>query len=306
MVIVLTGKNAYALKATLDGIVSTARKDIGDIGIEKIDANEADIDTILQSVQSLPFLAPSKLVVVQNAQSNQALMDRVEEVIERTADEVKVVLVGPVFDKRKSTWNVLKKRADDVQEFSDMKPFELPKWVVEQAKGNGATINARDAAYLVDRVGPDQMMLASELKKLSINAAAIDRSAIDELTEQNPQSTIFEMLDAAFSGNKARAVELYRDQRKKRVEPHYIVAMLMWQLHALALAVFADPATEQTLVAAGQSPFSARKSLNLARKIRRSDVKKFINDLAELDVNIKTSAEPDSALELYLLSLTTS
>ncbi|MCP3704289.1 MAG: hypothetical protein GY954_15345 [Alteromonas sp.] len=138
---------------------------------------------------------------------------------------------------------------------------------------------------------------------MSLRTDKINRDIIDELTEPNPQSTIFEMLDAAFSGKKGRALQLYREQRKKRIEPQYVIAMLSWQLHNLALAAFADPATEQTLVTAGQSPFAARKSLNLARKISRADIRRYIQDLAGVDVQIKTSAEPDAALELYLMNI---
>ena len=111
------------------------------------------------------------------------------------------------------------------------------------------------------------------------------------------------MLDTAFSGNPKRAIELYRQQRQMRVEPQYIVAMLTWQLQNLALAVFASPQSESALVAAGQSPYAARKSLSLARTTSRVAVKRYVAELAELDVNIKTSAEADSALELYLLRL---
>ena len=304
MITVLTGKNDYALRAALDEILSKAEKEIGDIGIEKIDAAESEVDVILQSVQSLPFLAPSKLVVIYNAQSNQQLLDRIEEVIDRTVDEVQAVLVGPVFDKRKNAFKILKKRAA-VHEFNELKPFETPKWVQTEAQRLGLKISTQDATYLVDRIGTHQMTLSNELRKMGIVHSEITRQVIDKLTEPNPQSNIFELLDAAFSGQKDRAITLYREQRKQRVEPQYIVAMLTWQLHNLAMAVFAQPQNETTLATAGQSPFTARKSLNLAQKITKNQLKTYIDDLAQIDVSIKTSADADSALELYLLKLAT-
>ncbi len=302
MITTITGKNTHALQAALHAMVADARSQFGDMGVERFDAQEVDADQILQAVQSLPFLVPQKLVVVQNAQANTELMNRVDELIDRTADTVDVVLIGPVFDKRKSSFSVLKKRTK-LREFAEPKPYELPSWVVGEAKQLHATISKNDAQYLVDRVGADQMLLKSELKKLTLNTSTITRADIDLHTEQSSQSTVFEMLDAAFSGASDRTIALYRDQRKQRVEPHYIVAMLTWQLHALALAVYADPQTEQTLVGAGQSPYAARKALSLARRITRAQLRTYISDLCELDGAIKTSAEPDAALELYLLNL---
>lgn len=302
MITTVTGKNAYALKAALKSTVGLAYKELGDMGIEKIDAQEADADTILQAVQSLPFLVPRKLVIVQNAQSNTELMNRIEEVIDRAADEVDVLLVGPSFDKRKSYFNILKKHTT-LQEYNELKQFELPDFLVKEATKLGVTITKADAGYLVDRVGPDQMVLVSEIRKIAITTDTITRQGIDLHTEKSPQSNIFDMLDAAFSGNSKRAIELYREQRKMRVEPQYIIAMLTWQLNNLALAVFASPQSESTLTAAGQSPYAARKSLNLAKSTSKEAVKRYIADLTRVDVDIKTSAEADSALELYLLSL---
>jgi len=304
MVIVLSGKNSYGLKSELDGIVAKARKTLGDLGIEKIDASERSVDDVLQAVQSLPFLAPSKLVVVANAQANLELMARIEEVIGRVPDEITVVLIGPAFDKRKSSYKILKKHAE-VQEFNEMRPFELPTWAVAEARKHTVKISPQNAKYLVDRIGVDQMTISSELKKMSLAVDEITKDIIDVHTEATVQSSVFDMLDAAFSGNSKRAIKLYRDQRKKRIEPQYVIAMLNWQLNNLSLAVFAEPATEQTLVGAGSSPFTARKSLSLASKIDRWSLKNMVNNLVELDVQTKTTAEPDSAVELYLLELAT-
>lgn len=302
MITTLTGKNTFMLNKAIRELLTSAKDELGDMGIERIDAQETDADTILQAVQSLPFLVPKKLVLVQNAQSNTELMNRIDEVIDRTADEVTVVLVGPVFDKRKSYFASLKKHTD-LKEFNEPKSFELPDFVVKEGGNRGVKITKADASYLVDRVGADQMILSSEVQKMALTADTISRDVIDMHTERSPQSSIFDMLDAAFSKDAIRSIGLYRQQRKMRVEPQYIIAMLTWQLQNLALAVFASPQNESTLVSAGQSPYAARKSLALARTTSKDSVKRYIADLAALDIAIKTSAEPDSALELYLLNL---
>ena len=302
MITVLAGKNEHAIKAALDELNQKTQKELGDFGIERIDASETDMDDILQAVQSVPFLVSKKLVVLTGMQHNKQLLERVDELLERTAEMVDVVIVGAGLDKRSVAWKTLKKSAD-VTEFPELKPFELPKWVVGSAKSLGVKVTQPDASYLIDRVGTNQLILMRELEKMAVVAATIDRTVIDRLTEQSPQSSIFDMLEAAFSGKKIRAIELYRQQRQQRVEPQYIIAMLTWQLQALSLAVFAQPMTEQTLVAAGQSPYSARKSLGLARTLSKQKVKQHVHDLVAVDAAIKTSAEPDAALELYILKL---
>ncbi|MCA9328501.1 DNA polymerase III subunit delta, partial [Candidatus Saccharibacteria bacterium] len=263
MIWTLTGKNSFALQAELRSLITQVQDEVGDLGIERFDASEVDATTVLQAVQSLPFLVAKKLVVVSSLQSNAELLDRIAELVDRTADGVEVVLVEPALDKRKSSYRDLKKLTN-LTEFNEPSPQELPGWLVAYAKEQGSTLSSQDASYLVERVGANQQQLAREVEKLAL-AGDITKESINALTEQSVQSTIFSLLDAAFSGNSERALAVYREQRRARVEPQYILVMLTWQLTNLTQAVYADPQTESTLITAGQSPFTARKSLQLAK-----------------------------------------
>ena len=302
MIRTLTGKNSYKLHAYLQERVDEVLTSVGELAIERLDASEASVDTVLQSVQSLPFLVDRKLVIITNVQSSTVLMERLAEVIDRTADSVEVLLVDPIFDKRKAAYKMLQKQTE-LHDFPEPQPRELPAWLISETKEVGASLSLSDAQYLVDRVGASQQLLASELQKLCLYDPKITRATIELLTEQSLQSTIFSLLDAAFAGDMKRAVEMYREQRKARIEPHYILAMLVWQLQSLTLAVYAPDTSESTLVATGMSPFTARKVAQLARGKTKADIKRMVVTLTELDAQIKTSADADAGVELYLMSL---
>lgn len=302
MITTLTGKNSHALQASLQKLVEDARKQSGEFGVERFDASETDVDILLQAVQSLPFLSSRKLVIIKDIQSNAQILERIAELVDRTAESVDVVIVEPKLDKRKNSYKLLKKLTT-MQEFTELNPRDLPRRIVQEVKSLGGSISLSDASYLMDRIGSNQQRLMREIEKLLIRSVDIDRHAIDEMTDQSVQSTIFSLLDAAFAGNRKQAIEIYREQRSARVDPQYILAMLTWQLTGLSLAVFSKTKSEQELVSVGQSPFTARKSLNLARNVSKADIRRMVKDLSELDAKIKTSADADSALELYLLSL---
>jgi DNA polymerase-3 subunit delta len=300
MVQTFTGKNSFALAEALKQIIADYDKEVGSFGIERFDASETEVDTLLQAVQSLPFLSPKKLIVIHSIQSNAALMERIEEFVGRVADGVEVVLVDSTLDKRKSSYKQLQKLTT-VQDFRETDARNLATWIVAYTKEQGGSCSLRDAQYLVDRVGGNQQQLAREIEKMVTYSAQIDKQVIDLLTDQSAQSSIFMLLETVFSGNTQRAIELYREQRSLQLDPHYILAMFVWQLQTLAQAVFSDQKTESALVEAGQSPYTARKSLQLARMISKERMKKMIVSLSELDVQIKSSADPDAALELYIL-----
>jgi DNA polymerase III delta subunit len=126
------------------------------------------------------------------------------------------------------------------------------------------------------------------------------------LTDPAPQSTVFELLEAAFAGNARKTLQLYGEQRALKVEPQQIVAMLAWQLHVLAvLKAAGDRPADQIAKDAKLNPFVARKSQGIARKLTPTELKKLISDLLEIDAASKrTSIDVDEALQNYLIQLT--
>jgi DNA polymerase III delta subunit len=184
--------------------------------------------------------------------------------------------------------------------FDDLQPYELEHWAIELAKNLGVKLSSADAKYLVDRVGPNQQQLSQEINKLSLNGSEISRKSIEELVEPNPQSKVFDMLEALFSGNYKKAQELYEDQRSQGEEPQKLLAMITWQLQQLTLAVYAPVKTVDALVASSKiSPYSAQKALHLAKNISKNDLKFYITELANIDLQSKTSADIESALAVY-------
>jgi DNA polymerase III delta subunit len=148
-------------------------------------------------------------------------------------------------------------------------------------------------------------MLFSELNKLLATNKTVSKKLIDDLTEPVPQSSIFDLLEAAFAGNHKRMLELYDEQRRQNVEPQAIIALLAWQLHVIAVCVWAGDQSAQDIARNAKiNPYVVQKSMSLARGLQKHQVKTYINRLLELDEATKTSAvQVDDALQAYLLSL---
>ena len=298
MVVVLTGLNTYLLQEKLHELTADFTKEHGD-SIERFDAQEiTKTDGILDAVRSVSFLEPRKMVVVRDFGQNKQLLEKIEEIIEQTAGSTDLILVDPKLDKRTSVYKHLTKKCE-VKRFDNLQNYELENWVKSEAKGLGINISSSDAKHLVDRVGANQLMLSQELKKLSLAGKDISRELIDEMVEANPQSKVFDMLEALFSGNGKLAETLYKEQRAQGEEPQKIIAMITWQLQQLTLAVYSPNKSTKDLVDAGISSYSASKAMNLARNISRSDLKFLVSELAELDMQSKTNADVESALIVY-------
>ena len=303
MVNTYIGKNTYDLSRRLDQIQKEFIADHGDLAVERIDASAVDTDSVLQAVQSLPFLADKKLVIIKNISSNNELLERIQELSERTADGVDVYIADQGIDKRKTSYKDIKKHTN-VTEFAELRPHDIASWATKSATEKGATISRADAQYLVDRTGGSQQQIEKELEKLALYTRKISRESIDLLTDESLQSSIFALLDAAFAGDKTKVLKLYRSQRDARVDPHYIMAMITWQLHLIGLAIHAPQKTESALMAAGQSANPSRKALQIARSITAPELERYVNALCVIEVQLKSSiTDPDAALELFFLEI---
>lgn len=304
MVITLTGENWFGLSTALKQLVADFVAEHGDMALEQLDGESADLARINEALQSAPFLASKKMVVLRNASSNKQFTEGAQKVLEAAGDSTDVIIVEQKLDKRLSYYKYLKK-ATDFREFAPLDERAAAKWLVETAKARGGTLSQVDAMFLVDRVGTDQQLLASELEKLLLYSSAITKNSIALLTDQAAQSTIFQLLDAAFAGNKKRAMQLYEEQRAQKVDPLAIIAMLSWQLHILALIVYAGDRSADTIAGEAKvSPYTVKKSQPVARRLSRSDIKHYIEDLLDIDKRARREAiDLDEALQLYIIQL---
>jgi DNA polymerase-3 subunit delta len=304
MVITLTGSNFYLIKRRLDELAGQFVKEHGELALERIDAEEADSGAVLDAVQSLPFLASRKMVVVRGAGTNKNLSGQIEQIIDSAGDSVDVIFHESSIDKRSSFFKVLKSRSQ-LEEYNQMDNHGLAAWLTEEAKKAGTKLSLADANYLVERAGQNQEQLANELEKLSLYDKTITRQNIDLLTVKTPQSKVFDLLDAAFGGNKRKALELYEEQRAQKVEPQTIMAMIAWQLKLLVLAKTAGGRSAQQIAKdAGLSPWPVQKAQGLARQIDNKRLQEMVSEALKIDEKGKTtSLDMDEALKTYIVTL---
>jgi DNA polymerase III delta subunit len=297
MIITLTGNNAFALQKRLKELASSFVKEYGDLALERIDAEEVEPQAILDALQNLPFLASKKMIVARGLGQNKQAAEKIEQFIDAAGDDTDLVIYEPSPDKRTSR--------TQLEEFNELDAHRLTKWLVEEAKKRGGELAQTDASYLVDRAGLDQALISNELDKLITYKPRITRQSIDLLTDPLPQSKVFDLLDAAFSGKKGKALELYEEQRALKIEPQAILAMIAWQLQLLAVTKYADGKSSAAIAKdVGMNPYPVSKAANLAHKLNEEKFKSMVDFAFEIDLKSKTTPlDLDEALKTYITTL---
>lgn len=304
MITTLTGANSFMLQRELRRIVDVFVKEHGDMALEQFDGEEASFDQMREALQSLPFLASRKLVVLRSPSANKQLVEAAEMLLTDLSDVTDVVITESKPDKRTAYYKFLKKHTDLI-ECNELDGAGLARWLVGEAKAADGNLRQQDALYLVNRVGVNQQLLSNELQKLLSYDKNITKETIDLLTERTPQSTTFDLLDAAFAGKTKQALELYREQRAMKVEPQQILALLGWQLHALAVVAAAGSRDAGVIASSARmNPFVVRKTQSLVSRLSAGRVKQVVHEVRLLDQRLKSeSIDADEALQNLIISL---
>jgi len=304
MIVTLTGENSFGLQAALKQMVKTFVDEHSDLALERIDGQEAEFERIREALTGLPFLAARKMVVLRSPGTNKQFVEKFEQLFNEISETTDLILVEPKLDKRLSYYKFLKKQTD-FREFPELDSNGLARWLSEVAKAVDGSLSSADARYLVERVGTSQQLLSNELEKLLLYDSNISRRTIDLLTEPTPQSTIFQLLEAAFAGRTKTALQLYAEQRAQKVETPQIIAMLAWQLHILAIVKTAgDRSADEIASQSRLNPFVVRKSQSIARNLTLADIKKLVADLLRIDTRSKrTPIDTDEAMRHYFIGL---
>jgi len=304
MINVIIGTNAYKTSRHLNQLIKEFKAKHGALAIERIDCEEADLPQIIAAVSSQSLLAEDKMVVLKNLVLNKLASEAIEQITSSINETTQVIIYDQTTDKRTQYYKALKK-LKSFNEYSNQDQNDLPKWLTSEAKKMEAELSIADANYLISRVGANQQLLAMELEKLAIYNAKINRETIALLTTETPQSKVFDLLDAAFAGNKQRALKLYAQQRTQRVEPQEIMGMLAWQLRLLAaIELGAASSVDKIAKDLGLSTYPLSKAKALASKMLRGKVAQLINDAALIDKKAKTSSiDLNEALKTYIFSI---
>lgn len=303
MITTLTGENSYNLSIALRHLIDDFVTSYSDLSVERLDGDEVDLGTIKQALNRVGLLSPHQLVVLRTPSKNKQFLEMHAMLLSALAITTDLVIVEPKLDKRLSYYKYLK-QSTNFQEFPELDQHALALWLRETASDQKGSLSLVDARHLIERVGAKQQLLAQELNKLLLYDRNISHQTIDLLTELMPQSSIFELLEAAFSGENSQTLNLYAQQRQLKVEPQQIIAMITWQLHVLSIIKSAgDRSIDQVAQEAGINPYVLRKSNIIARKLSLAELKKRVSELVNIDQRIKRSlVDADEALQHYLLS----
>jgi DNA polymerase-3 subunit delta len=308
----LTGDEDYLKRLARFKLVADLLDDADpDFALTTYVGDAAVWSTVKSELDTLPFLAPRRVVIIEQADPFvSAFRGQLEKyVADGTSRGVLVLDV--------KTWpgnTRLAKATPDAATIVAKSPTlaKLLTWCRSRTKEQYKCDLEQDAAeWLVESVGDSMGQLDQELAKLATFAGAgnkITRDLVDKLVGRSRQAETFKIFDAIGHAQPATALAILHRLFDQGEEPMAILGAFSWQLRRLA-AVSRVARTGVPLPEAfdrvGVPPFFRRELENQLRHLGKSRMDQVYDWLLETDLGMKGASQlpPELILERLVVKL---
>lgn len=322
MLIYLYGEDSHRSWKKLNDIIDKFIREVDPsrLNLTVLDGGQLDAAALGQQLSTAPFLARKRMVIVKQAIIGARRKEAVQEVLalleqKGTAQADDCVAVfweagDPAAGKKPSGLHAYLAKQKFATEYRLLGAEEAAGWIVGRAEAAGARIDADAARALAAATGSDLWRAAAELDKLIHYAqgGAVTRAMVHELVRSDFEDSIFNLIDAISSRQKARAIALLRGHLESGEHELGILAMLARQFRILLLVreiLDTDPRASKDAVASALSihPFVAQKSIAQARAYATADLEAIYHRLVSMDYEIKNGVSGELLLDTFIASL---
>jgi DNA polymerase-3 subunit delta len=295
-------KSAYLIHGDDHGRLAERRARLREIaerasgaqGVELFEGDRATPDTVAAALNAMTFAIGRRFLIVEGAERwKEKDMERLEAALAAIAPDTTVTFFAREDGRLKAPkrlHDAVRRAGGDVSAELSVKPWELPKWAVAQARALGLELTPEAARMLVAHVGERQQRLLRELEKLALDLAPgtpIDADMVLELTAASAERKAWALADALLSGSAANAI---RTLLQMRAQGERLPGLIYWmssrvrQAHQIACALDRGESQAQVKSSLRMPPSAADKLIADARRIGAERLERAICLIADLEL----------------------
>ncbi len=283
-----TFKTAYLIHGDDHGRISERRaklramaeSEAGTAGVEVYEGEQCTPETIAGALSAMTFAMGRRFVIADGVERwKDAEVEPVAQALHSADPESLTVAFFAREEGRYKTPTPLVKAVEkaggQIAAEMNVKAWDLPKWLIEQAKQVGLTLDKEGAKALVAQVGDRQQRLNRELEKLALEygpGANIGAYEVDESCATSAERKVWTLADALVAGDRKTSIAILLELRQ---QGERVTGLIYNMVRRLRDAVAIADALQQ-----GQSTAQVKKSLRMPP--RAAD--KFVKDVQARDV----------------------
>ncbi len=262
----------------------------GEHSFEIIEAKSLKPAEFNTNIQSLPFLADKRLVIVKDFLNKGKTDDqkKIADYLTKIPDFCILAFQEEKnADKRTSLYKKLKK-IGKIEEFPILEPQETANWILKQNKN----ISYTTANYLVEHCGTDLWKISKELDKLSLycQEKEINQEDIDKLCTASLSSSVFKLTDALAQKRQQQSLKTFHVLTESGEDPIKVFFMIVRHFRILIQVKSLIKQNSEKAISKRlkQHPFVIKKSAQQSRNFSPLKLKTIYENLLNIDKNFKT------------------
>jgi DNA polymerase-3 subunit delta len=295
-------KPAYLIHGDDHGRIAERRRRLRELGeaqsgaqgVELFEGDAATPEVVAGALNALTFAIGRRFIVVDGVERwTDKQLEPLAAVLKDIPPDTTVAFFAREDGRAKAPkglHDAVKKAGGDISAEENVKPWELPKWLIARARELDLQLEPDTARAIIAHVGDRQQRLLRELEKLALYGgpgARVDGPMVDELTAPSAEHKAWSLADTILSGDAASATALYLSLRS---QGERLPGLLFWMSQRVRTAHEVACALE-----AGQPPAQIKRTLRMpskaadrlmadARRIGSEQLQRTIEELADLEL----------------------
>ena len=328
MIYLLHGEDDYTLQEALSSIIEEAAPgEVRDFNVTEFDGRDLSMDLLTATCDTVPFLSEKRLVVVRGL---LALFERrassrpragtsarqikqpglgdwqaLPEYLPRVPETTVLVFVDGRLSGTNPLFSAIRPSAT-VRAFPVPGPGDVRRWIRSRAEAEGVSIEPRAIEALMETIGANLRVLATEIQKLSLYRwdETVRYEDVQELVSYTREANIFAAVDAVMESRPSVALRQIHQLLIAGRPAGYVISMLARQVRLLLLAKELKTmrvGAAQMAARLGLSGYPLRKTLEQEPKLSEQQLLAIHGKLLDADRITKTTGIPeDLALDLLI------
>lgn len=246
-------------------IDATVDPSMRDFAFATFYADESAPEQIVMDAQTLPFLAPRRVILVRHAEKylTDSAAGPMLEYLASPNESTVLLFIAHKMDKRTKFFKACDKLGA-VVECPALTASEVEHWIAEEARARGRTINREAVRALIDRSGTHlsdvENALTNVINYVGDTRTSLTTEDVHAACADVAEEEIWALTDAIAASQPGDALHSLRRLLDAGKHPDEIIGTINWLLksaYAVGIAT-GDP---------GISGFVAQKVTPLARKL---------------------------------------
>jgi len=273
---------------------SMAEAESGANGVELFEGDAATPEAVAAALNAMTFALGRRFIIVDGVESwKERELEPLAAAMAAIAPDTTVAFFAREESRKKAPnglHEAVRKAGGNISAEQSVKSWELPKWVIGQARELGLQLDPDAARALISSVGDRQQRLLRELEKLALWAgpgAQLGPAEIEEIAAPSAERRTWTLADALVAGDTQAATRVYLTLR---AQGERVPGLLYWMAQRVRTALEIAQALDR-----GEPPAQIKRGLRMpsraadrliadARSSGSAQLQRALEQIADLEL----------------------